>query len=244
MTDLQFTSDRYVSSAFIDSSLKMGIAQSVLMIQDNLTECFSAMHCDGINYRENFNVFWVFTKSKVKFFRRPEWKEIITAKTFPIDNAGFKAHINTQIKDSQNNPILIANQEACVLDLEKHRPVKLSTLPYPKEEFLEPVFTQDFEKFECDYCEQDFCFEQKIRSQVIDMSHHMNNIEYIKLALNVFSDDFLQQNDVDTLEVHYLGESKENQILKVYSKQVEQAHYINIKEQDRSVFEMKIAFKN
>ena len=36
--NLTLQKERYVSSAFIDSSLKMGIAQSVLMVQDNLTE--------------------------------------------------------------------------------------------------------------------------------------------------------------------------------------------------------------
>ena len=83
--NLTFTSEREISSAFIDSTVRMGIAQSVLMVQDNLTECFNAMGCDGVIYREKFNDFWVFTKTKVHFFRRPDWREIITAKTFPIN---------------------------------------------------------------------------------------------------------------------------------------------------------------
>ena len=64
---LIFTQERNISSAFIDSSLKMGIAQTVLMIQDNLTECFNMLDCDGIIYRERYNAFWVFTKSKIHF---------------------------------------------------------------------------------------------------------------------------------------------------------------------------------
>lgn len=126
--NLTLQKERYVSSAFIDSSLKMGIAQSVLMVQDNLTECFSHLGCDGITYRERHNA---------------------------------------------------------------------------------------------------FC---------------MNNIEYIRLALNVFSDDFLQQNQVQTLEVHYLGESKENQTLRVYSKTTGTTFFVYIKEQNRLVFEMMINF--
>lgn len=240
--NLTLQKERYVSSAFIDSSLKMGIAQSVLMVQDNLTECFSHLGCDGITYRERHNAFWVFTKTRVRFFRRPDWREHITAKTFPIDNAGFKAHINTQISDTQNNVLLQANQEACVLDLEKHRPLKIASLPYPKENFPEPVFTEPFEKFDGSFTEEDFKFEQVIRSQLIDMSRHMNNIEYIRLALNVFSDDFLQQNQVQTLEVHYLGESKENQTLRVYSKTTGNTFFVYIKEQNRLVFEMMINF--
>ena len=53
--NLIFEQNRQVSSAFIDSSLRMGIAEAVLMIQDNLTECFNRIGCDGIFYREKYN---------------------------------------------------------------------------------------------------------------------------------------------------------------------------------------------
>lgn len=242
MSELVFTKQRYVSSAFIDSSLKMGIAQSVLMIQDNVTECFYTLGCDGVLYREKFNAFWVFAKTRVKFIRRPSWRETITAQTFPIDNTGLKTHINTQILDAENRPLLLAKQQACVLDLERHRPVRLSSLPYPREHFPQPIFTDDFEKFDCDFSEADFVYEQIIRSQLIDMSHHMNNIEYIKLALNVFSDDFLRNKEVDLLEVHYLGESLEGQTLRIYQKEIANSFFICIKTQLSTVFEMKINF--
>ena len=240
--ELIFTQERNISSAFIDSSLKMGIAQSVLMVQDNLTECFSRLGCDGVVYREKYKVFWVFTKSKLHFEKRPVWREKIDASTFPIDNAGFKAHINTILRDKNGETLITANQEACVLDLEKHRPVKLTGLNYPKENFPEPVFTQPFEKFDSDFTEEDFKYEQVIRSQHIDMSHHMNNIEYIKLALNVFTDDFLLTHEVKNLEVHYTGESKEGQTLKIYSKTSGNTTVVVIKESERCVFEMKIEF--
>jgi len=240
--ELIFTQERNISSAFIDSSLKMGIAQSVLMVQDNLTECFSRLGCDGVVYREKYKAFWVFTKSKLHFEKRPVWREKIDASTFPIDNAGFKAHINTILRDKNGETLITANQEACVLDLEKHRPVKLTGLNYPKENFPEPVFTQSFEKFDSDFTEGDFKYEQVIRSQHIDMSHHMNNIEYIKLALNVFSDDFLLTHEVKNLEVHYTGESKEGQTLKIYSKTSGNTTVVVIKESERCVFEMKIEF--
>ncbi|WP_407426644.1 acyl-[acyl-carrier-protein] thioesterase [Treponema sp.] len=242
--NLIFTQERNISSAFIDSSLKMGIAQSVLMVQDNLTECFNMLGCDGVIYREKYNAFWVFTKSKLIFEKRPYWRDKISASTFPVDNAGFKAHINTILKDKNGNTLIRANQEACVLDLEKHRPVKLTNLNYPKENFPESVFNEPFEKLDTDFTEEDFKYEQIIRSQQIDMSHHLNNIEYIKFALNVFTDDFLLSHEVKSLEVHYTGESKEGQILKIYSKTNTDTTQIVIKESDRTVFEMKIEFYN
>ena len=42
--DKIYTQKRSICSAYIDSGLKLGIAQAVLMVQDNLTECFNKMN--------------------------------------------------------------------------------------------------------------------------------------------------------------------------------------------------------
>lgn len=239
---LVFTQERVISSAFIDSTVKMGIAQSVLMVQDNLTECFGMLGCDGIVYREKYNSFWVFTKTILRFTRRPAWREKISASTFPIDNAGFKAHINTILRDKDGRTLLTANQEACVLDMERRRPVKLSGLDYPRENFPAPVFDEPFTRLDAELGAEDLKYEQTVRSQHIDMSRHVNNIEYIKLALNVFTDDFLQSHEVRSLEVHYTGESREGQTLQVYARTDGDSSLIAIKESGRRVLEMRVTF--
>lgn len=239
-----FEQKRKISSAFIDSTVKMGIAQSVLMVQDNLTACFNMLECDGVIYREKFHAFWVFTKTKLKFYRRPNWREEISTITFPIDNEGFRTHVNTVLKDKDENVLIAANQEACVLDMEKHRPMRLTNLPYPKDNFPKAEMNEPFEKFTADFSDDDFVYEQTIRSQHIDMSHHMNNIEYIKLALNVFTDDFLESHEAKELEVHYTGESREGEILRIFKKDLEGKTFVLIKESvsNRNVFEMMIKF--
>lgn len=241
-SDLIFNQNRKVSSAFIDSAVKMGIAQSVLMVQDNLTELFGKLKCDGVTYREQFNVFWVFTKTRLHFIRRPKWTDEIIATTFPVNASGFKTNVNSSICDLDGNPLVTANMEACVLSLENHRPVRLNTLTYPQKDFPDPCFFEPFERFNVEYADEDFVYEQKIRSQNIDMSRHMNNNEYIKFALNIFDTDFLLSHEPKNLEVHYNGESKEGQILKIYSKRIDGAWYIKITESERNVFEMKIDF--
>lgn len=240
--DLVFQQDRKVSSAFIDSSVKMGIAQTVLMIQDNLTELFGKIKCDGVTYREQFNVFWVFTRTKVHFNKRPSWTDRINAKTYPVSNSGLRTNVNTVLSSADGDELVTANMEACVLDLENHRPVRLNTLTYPQSDFPEPCFVDPFEKFSVEYGDEDFVYEQKIRSQNIDMSKHMNNNEYIKFALNIFDTDFLLTHEPKNLEVHYNGESKENQVLKIFSKQIDGEWFIKITESNRNVFEMKIDF--
>lgn len=148
--------DRKVSSAFIDASGRMGISQSVLMVQDNLTECFGMLHADNFVYREKFNVFWVFTKTRLPFEKRPHWQETVKTKTFTVNNQGFRTNINTLITDSSREKLITANQECCCLDFEKHRPLKITNLDFPKENFPDPVFNDDFEKFSVDFSEDDF----------------------------------------------------------------------------------------
>lgn len=239
---LTFSRERNVSSAFIDSSTKLGIAQAVLMVQDNLTECFAALGCDGITWRERFGVFWVFTKTRIDFFRRPCWRDRIAVRTFPVANAGFRAEVNTVLSDLDGNVLAAANQEACVLDLEKRRPVKLAALPFPAGPFPARACESPFGKFPQDFSEDEFAFEQAVRSQHIDMSRHMNNIEYIRLALSVFSDDFLQTHEPKSLEVHYTGESREGQLLRVFSRTDGGTTFVGIREGGRQVFEMRAEF--
>lgn len=81
-----------------------------------------------------------------------------------------------------------------------------------------------------------------ILSQMIDMSHHMNNIEYVKLGASAFSEEFMNSHEVKDLEVHYSGESKENQVLRIFKKEIDSRYFIKILEQERTVFEMMISF--
>ena len=240
---LIYESNRKISSAFIDSTVKLGIAQAVLLLQDNLSECFNAMNCDGIIVREKFNAFWVFTKTKVHFFDRPDWREEVIVKTYPIDNAGMRSHVNSEICSKEGRQLIIANQEVCALNYETHRPMKIADLSFPKEGFPPAVFEEPFERFPSDFTEDELVYEQKILSCQIDLSHHLNNIEYIKLALSVFSDDFLQLHTMENLEVHYTGESKEGQILKIYRRDLNGRTYVHIKESGRNVFECCIEFR-
>lgn len=255
MENLIYTQNRKISSAYIDSTVKLGIAHAVNLVQDNMTECYGMLKCDGVTYRE-LNVFWAFTKIKVKFEKRPAWRDEIIAKTFPASASGFRANVNSIFTDIDGNTLYTANQEMCVLDFENHRPVKLSTLPFPQENFPEPVFTEPFEKFSVEFSKDDFAFDQVIRSTMIDMSHHMTNNEYIKCALNAFTDDFFQSNEVKSLEGHYTGECKEGMTLSVYKHDCGNGlYYIKIVEGEkkdgddssdskgRNVFEMKIEFQ-
>ena len=237
---LVFQKQRTITSAYIDVSGKMGIAQTVLMVQDNFTENFGAIKQDNFCVHEK-GAYWVIYKAKFKFFQRPFWRDKVVTTSFPADNAPIRTYENTAITTLEGEPIILAVQEACCLDLQRHRPVKLSAVDFPTEGAPEPFMDSKFTKFPVEPAEYVEVYRQKVLPQHIDMSHHMNNIEYVKLALNVFSASDLELCIPSALEIHYLGESKEGQTMKIFRADHNGATYMRIlDETDRPVFEMKL----
>ena len=237
--DMIYTRERSISSAYVDWSVKLGVAQAQLMLQDCMTECFGKLKCDNISCMK-LGYFWVMTKSKIKVYKRPEWNDTVETSTFPVKNSGIRTCVNTVFRDMNGELLLVANQEMCLLDIEKHRPASIFNVPYPKDNFPDAVLADEFEKInfpDSDYTE---VYEQVIRSSNLDMLHHLNNTEYVKFALNVFPEKFLLEHEIDELEVHFKAESKEGQTLKILRKDVGNTVYIRIKESERCVADLKL----
>ena len=70
--NLIYTQNRKISSAYIDSTVKLGIAHAVNLVQDNMTECYGMLKCDGVTYR-SLNVFWAFRLLAARAAFRPRF---------------------------------------------------------------------------------------------------------------------------------------------------------------------------
>ena len=165
---LVFQKQRTITSAYIDVSGKMGIAQTVLMVQDNFTENFGAIKQDNFCVHEK-GAYWVIYKAKFKFFQRPFWRDKVVTTSFPADNAPIRTYENTAITTLEGEPITLAVQEACCLDLERHRPVKLSAVNFPVEGAPEPFMDSKFTKFPVEPAEYVEVYRQKVLPQHIDI---------------------------------------------------------------------------
>lgn len=236
---LVFQKSRTITSAYIDVSGKMGIAQTVLMVQDNFTENFGQIKQDNFFVKEKGG-YWVISKAKLKFNSRPFWRDKVVTTSFPANTSLIRTVENTAITTPEGEPIVLAIQEACCLDLVRHRPMKLSKVDFPTEGSPEPFLNDEFDRFNEIALQYEEVYQQKVLPQHIDMSHHMNNIEYVKLALNVFNVNDLEMCTPSELEVHFLGESLEGQTLHIYRAEHNGATYMKIMESDRMVFEMKM----
>lgn len=239
-----------VSSAFTDNSSRLGLAQTSYLLQDGFTECLGDMGFDGITVRNKFNACWVVTKSKIFFNRRPDWNERILITSYPNGNSGVRTHVATEISDMTGQPLVQALQELCIIDLSTHKLMRLSKIGFPKEGFPEEPTLDwpDFRDEEMGVPESmsgsgEMGYQQKIFSQHIDMSNHVNNVEYIKLSLNLFPTETFKTRDIVCMESAFLSECPEGSILTMTRRDRGLESFCTVTHDSCQVFQMKIQFR-
>lgn len=78
----------------------------------------------------------------------------------------------------------------------------------------------------------------------IDYSGHVNNVCYIKYLINTFNTAYLKTIDITDIEISYIHEAFEGNILKVYRKLIDDNTYsFLIKREDEELTRATLSFK-
>ena len=99
---------------------------------------------------------------------------------------------------------------------------------------------QDFSKLKESILETDFNYSHCVRYTDVDMNNHTNNIAYVRMALNCFTVEELDQFKISEIEMYYLNESYFNDNIKVYKKQTDYGYFICGKIGDKTIFDCVI----
>lgn len=91
--------------------------------------------------------------------------------------------------------------------------------------------------------ENDWVYERVIRSGDIDENLHTNNCVYTRIVMDCFDVDFLLQNTVKTFEIHFINETREGDILKLYCKKTDDSYYVEARSDDKIVVKSLIEFE-
>lgn len=142
---------------------------------------------------------WILSYWQVIIERFPKMGEQMTVGTFATGFKGLYGDRNFFMNDEQGNRIACANSIWVFMDMEKGRPVKPGDediLPYGMEPPLEmkyegrkiklPGSSEDFPSF-------------PVRKYHIDTNEHVNNCQYVQMALEVLPDEI----NVRQLRVEY-----------------------------------------
>lgn len=235
-----YEKDIYISAEYCDTAVKLGNYRFFYLLQNAMIDGFDMRNCGNRGLKEKCNGYWAVTKTKLDIYEQPFYSDVVKVKADYSDDGRLRVYVNTEILSQSGKLLAKGCQELCVLDADTHRPKRLTDTPIALKNEL--VKFLEFEKFSLSG-ELSNEYEITVRSQHIDMSKHVNNIEYIRMATDLFSVLELEKRFIGGMEIHYLSECREGDRLKCIRTDTENKSLVKIINGEKNAAEIMFYFK-
>lgn len=147
------------------------------------------------------NLTWVLSRYHIHIHRYPSWRKRVRVRTWPAKGRGLYAIRDFEASDD-NGPVAAATSSWMVIDLATHKPVpiesSLSDYPVHEERALDDPFPALPEIQRVDG-ERVF----PVFRNDLDFNRHVNNVVYIRLALEGVPPDILLNRRPESIEITY-----------------------------------------
>lgn len=217
-----FTLKQEVLASQCDSQANLSYLGTFQIIEDTLTAFMRSKKLDGITLSKIYGATWVFTKNKIEFRKTAYWGDKITIKCFCSSLTLATINITTVIYNQKNEIVCVSTVQMCALNLKEKKIFKLSQIKKLKQQ-KSKISQLQLEKLAD--CEGEKIDELNVKFTSIDNLYHTNNIEYIRFILNTYSVKELLSKPIKTIQIDYVNQTYENDILSVNkfnNKQIEQ----------------------
>ena len=230
-----------VSASMSCSDACLSVMGTFQLVQDAITELTGELKIDGITEKEKYDAFWVFTKNRIKFFKKLQWNEKFSISAFISSKSLAKIFFDVVAKNGAGELAFCARVEACALDYTTQCVRKLTSVGVDENMNAEPQIADvEFARFDCSDLP---LFEQvRVRSTNIDMSHHTNNTEYLRFILNTYSVGEYESRPIKEMEVDYISQSHENDILNVRKSSNANQDLILLEKDSKPVVKCEVLF--
>ncbi len=167
------------------------------------------------------NLFWVITKSRIKFYARPEMMSDYKVTTWPTPPEILRS-LRYALFENDNGVFAEGKTEWIMLKKDTFRPSK-TTGVYPKgTTFIDKtILNEPWEKLNDDFTAYDKEVVYTVKSIDIHLSKHMNNVNYIKALFACFSTNEIDNLNIKEIEIHYIKQCFEGDELKIRFKNTE-----------------------
>ena len=237
----KFRYDFYVDYSRVDNLARLSLDSIFQFTQIAVTEYFKTLGFDNRSMKIKYNYAWVFTKVKALINSIPYWDSNIYAKCYVTNIKPVKADLETVFYDSNDNLLFDIKDEMCVIDLESRKIRKLSDFSFDKTEIHESIIDGSYEAIDTsNLVKYD---SLKVKFCDIDVTNHVNNVSYIRFIMNSLGTEFLNNNDITSMDFKYHKESRINEELELFKNSYDNTLDILIKRNNDDIFSIKIKYK-
>ena len=228
-----------VSSCMTDPLANLSVIGCFGIAEETVTELMGRLKIDGVTVKKAYNAVWVFAKSKLKVFGNIAWNEQYTVIGFISKVTRVSIYIDVEIKNKSDEPCAYLRVELCALDLQSGKIRRVSTVGVDESIPMEnPETDLSFSKFDAENLPE--TAQVKINYTNIDFAGHTNNKEYIRFILNTYSVRELEERPIKEMDIVYINQTYENDVLTVEKNSGKDRDIIAIKKDGNHVVKSEI----
>lgn len=211
---MQLTKRQKLTASFTDFKSNLSVLGAFRIAEDAITEFMGDLKIDGLTAKREYNAFWVFAKTKIKSLKNIAWGDEYALTCFISKISRVTMYIDVAIKNVSGELCVYSRTELCALDLETGRIRKVSTVGVDDTiKAEEPLTDIEFTKIEAENLTA--VGEVKVGFTSLDYAVHTNNKEYVRFMMDTYSAAEMKNCSVREMEIAYLRQSYEGDVLTV-----------------------------
>lgn len=227
-----FTLEEYVTTSRTDESGKLKLVSAVDMMQD-CSQLWQRTETVFDKYYKDNGLSQLLISRQMDILRMPEFGEKLTISTSVYHCENFHGYRNTVIYDEKRQPCIASWIAGVCVHIETSRLRKM-----PPEISSSLVFDP---KFDMEYLDRKIIIPNiaveelepvKVTYDDIDMNRHMNNAQYIRIAVELLPFDF----KVDRLRVEYRKPAKYEALLYPLLIKSEMVYFISLVDENKQPY--------
>lgn len=220
LPDTRYSKTFIVSTADVDAKGQASLQSICRYLQE-----IAALHANemGLGFHDMMKEkrAWVLVQMAIRVERYPRFQEVLLLTTWSNGPDGRFAMRDFMLMDESGAEVARASSTWFVIDIEEKKICRLDEY-FEDHEFnkIEYALGRKPERVK-PFTEPDLGEEIKVKYSDLDINGHVNNVRYVDMVLDSFQTDFRMSHDIHEMEMSFLKETRDGDVLSSMLKEVE-----------------------
>jgi len=237
MAENKFTLNSVANANTVGYNGKMSVFDIMSVFQFAVTLHTEQMGVGFNSVMQNHGGKWIISRVRFEIDYYPQNAEQICVETWPLKPSAVRFG-RCFLLNGEKGVSARAISDWCIIDAKTNMPLRSKNIPISIDTYIEDkCVVNGYSLFNAEVCEDDLVYSKQIRISDLDLNGHVNNVTYIKTALDCFSTSELESFEIKSFEMYYHEQCFEGDTLYFYLKALsDNEFYIEAKKNGNRVF--------
>ncbi len=180
----------------------------------------------GYDSLKSNNLFWVLSRMYFQVEKYPAWQDKISLSTWSAGTDGIYAYREYIVENELKEVLFRASTAWLILDMATHKIFLLRDYKTTFPARIESNACRSPKRIKPGIHPEKMDFYPVLFSE-LDINKHFNSVKYLERVLDDFGIDFLNNHEPAELEVNYLKEGLDGDLIAVTRTQTAENEYLN-----------------